>query len=418
MALLEKELYDHRLWAVNTEEGFERLVEGTLEDAVAAAGREHGPDSVIVDLYGEREEGSVFPMAANLRQRPNARSLPLVAMREAGLPELSLDEILKKYPLDRAGTPYGPGLEAAHAKILRFFPTRRRHMGKLQAISVWQQPKSAVENLLASNLKIGKPPPVEVKKGMRREPVGTGLSLAPNFIASENEPSLGGATLCLRSTPECRAMCLVYSGMNEADPYNAVLKIAKTRALLSEPEGFIRVLLAAIHDFSCKSRCVGHEPFIRLNIYSDIPWEVFVPSLFGFFDDIQFYDYTKIPGRTVPKNYDLTFSLSGTRRSYEEMQEEVGRGRRVAVVFDVKRREPLPAKFLGLKVIDGDVHDIRPLDPGRVVVGLRWKPPIRAGRSFRGMPGFHTFVVPVTVNEKRVVVAHTPRFTHTPDEDE
>jgi len=47
----------------------------------------------------------------------------------------------------------------------------------------------------------------------------------------------------------------------------------------------------------------------------------------------------------------------------------VARNGRVAVVFG----KVLPATFLGVPVVDGDAHDLRFLNPGGVVVGLRAK---------------------------------------------
>lgn len=50
-------------------------------------------------------------------------------------------------------------------------------------------------------------------------------------------------------------------------------------------------------------------------------------------------------------------------------------GINVAAVFAVKRGAPLPEKYLGYHVIDGDAHDLRFLDGTRVpvIVGLRAK---------------------------------------------
>ena len=67
----------------------------------------------------------------------------------------------------------------------------------------------------------------------------------------------------------------------------------------------------------------GLKLAVRLNGTSDIRWEKqyiqIAPfntnasdhrTIFDLFPNTQFYDYTKIPGRTVPSNYDLTFSSS------------------------------------------------------------------------------------------------------------
>ena len=53
----------------------------------------------------------------------------------------------------------------------------------------------------------------------------------------------------------------------------------------------------------------------------------------------------------------------------------------VAVVFDTKVGHPLPRRYLGARVIDGDLHDLRFLDPRGVVVGLRAKGLAKADQS-------------------------------------
>ena len=72
-------------------------------------------------------------------------------------------------------------------------------------------------------------------------------------------------------------------------------------------------------------------------------------------------------------NYDLTFSFSGTNEDW--CLEELQKGRRVAVVYWLRdRRDSVTRKvWNGYPVIDGDRHDMRPLDPGSVVVGLTYK---------------------------------------------
>ena len=92
-------------------------------------------------------------------------------------------------------------------------------------------------------------------------------------------------------------------------------------------------------------------PSVRLNVYSDYVWEEICPDLFKIFngnetfmgtemDFVQFYDYTKVPGRwsrdlrnsisrkfkvpdptplyMLPSNYHITFSFSGTKTSYKQ----------------------------------------------------------------------------------------------------
>jgi hypothetical protein len=205
-----------------------------------------------------------------------------------------------------------------------------------------------------------------------------------------------------------------------------------------------------------EQRCInaGAKPLIRLNVYSDIAWELACPELFGMFPSVQFYDYTKVPGRDPSKagisNYDLTFSFSGSQANVDAMDREVRQlGRRVAVVFAARglashdyldksgevrvakgteiptrvtgykkkagRAEAFSARFvepfLGLPVVDGDESDLRPYDPSPCIVGLRWKPPQTQAVAWSQT---EVFVVEVTVVRSGrhfdAIIAKTPRF--------
>jgi hypothetical protein len=225
-------------------------------------------------------------------------------------------------------------------------------------------------------------------------------------------------TLCAGSNAACRNSCLVYAGQNASELYNGYRKVAQTMALLREPAAFMRLLVGALERWfkSKEIRSGEMTPYFRMNVLSDVPWELVAPWVFDLFPDRQFYDYTKIPGRNVPRNYDLTFSVSGTNLEYA--QHEINeRGRRIAVVFLGHKQKgtswapvklkgpkllsgvPLPRSFWGLPVVDGDVSDVRPLDPSPSCVGLRWKTPSgkRAGVTVE-LAG-HAFVVPVYIVE-------------------
>ena len=87
------------------------------------------------------------------------------------------------------------------------------------------------------------------------------------------------------------------------------------------------------------------------------------------FPTVQFYDYTKHTNRkNLPSNYHLTFSRSETNDN--KVQEMFDRGYNVAIVFDTPKNKPLPTEYMGRKVIDGRVHDLRFLDEPGVWVGL------------------------------------------------
>jgi hypothetical protein len=228
-----------------------------------------------------------------------------------------------------------------------------------------------------------------------------------------------GINFCVGSSQNCRDSCLVFTGQNASELYNSYRKIAQTMALLNEPAAFMRMLYESLRRWFRSREVASGEvaPYVRLNVLSDLPWELICPWLFDVFGDFQFYDYTKVPGRIVPPNYDLTFSISGEDANFEYAQSEIhDRERRIAVVFLGHKRRgeswgevrqkgkallegvPLPRSFWGLPVVDGDISDVRPLDPAPSCVGLRWKTPSgkRSGVGEYELADF-SFVVPVYV---------------------
>ena len=185
------------------------------------------------------------------------------------------------------------------------------------------------------------------------------------------------------------------------------------------------------------------QRYVRLNVISDVPWELVAPWIFDRFPGTPygqdralqgFYDYTKIVGRQTPRNYDLTFSFSGT--NYSRAAWELDRGRRVAVVFffpEVQRefgkvltqsdlrkqtlvrgRERMyrNATWLGRPVIDGDADDVRPRDPGGVWVGLTWKP----AKGWAGKTP-DLFVLYAVKIDGQLAVAATPRHLGVPTDE-
>jgi len=126
-------------------------------------------------------------------------------------------------------------------------------------------------------------------------------------------------------------------------------------------------------------------PVFRLNGTSDIRWEtvpvtidgVTYPNIFLAFPNRQFYDYTKLTNRKVTAlNYHLTFSRS--EMNEVDALRMLTNGMNVAVVFDT-----LPAKWAGVKVIDGTETDLRFLDEKCVIVGLLAK-----GKAKKDTSGF------------------------------
>lgn len=124
----------------------------------------------------------------------------------------------------------------------------------------------------------------------------------------------------------------------------------------------------------------GMLPAVRLNGLSDIPWESVrageCESLMSAYPEVQFWDYTRVPGRlrtlhTLPLNYHLTWSLGADNDRISNRAASMGLN--VSAVF----RGPLPERFAGRPVINGDLHDFRFLDSPGVIVGLKAKGPAR-----------------------------------------
>lgn len=212
-------------------------------------------------------------------------------------------------------------------------------------------------------------------------------------------PTLPALGVCIGSSAECRKSCLVWAGQNQAVAHNNIVKGMRLGALLSEPAAFIRMTIDSIRKHIKACEKAGQVPYFRPNILSDLPWELFFPDLWRVFPELAVYDYTKEPNRETRHlghldwrakgatenalRYDLTFSFAGD--NMPDVRDELSAGRRVAVVFlrglkhgtkgekGYVAPEPFPERFLGQEVIDGDAHDLRPLDPQGTVVGLRFK---------------------------------------------
>lgn len=125
---------------------------------------------------------------------------------------------------------------------------------------------------------------------------------------------------------------------------------------------------------------------VRPNVFSDVHWEKLLPDAFwAEFKNIRFMDYTKGWRRgtkePLPKNYRLVYSAS-ERTSLAQIRKYVIQWRqRVTVVFDVPKDKPLPKKWNGMRVVDGDVDDDLWSRPAGTIVGLRAKGRLRKADS-------------------------------------
>jgi hypothetical protein len=215
----------------------------------------------------------------------------------------------------------------------------------------------------------------KIEKGVKQGWFTAGLSLAPHKVS-------GVMNVCSHASPACIDLCINLSGMGV---FNSVqnARIRKTKEFAEDPKTFLEVVASDIKSVCAKAEQQLLRPAVRLNMFSDLPWETLGghirKSLMERFPGVQFYDYTKNPNRAwqyvngkMPSNYSLTFSLSETNKKVA--MELLATGKiNVAMVFAIKRNQELPMFYGDYNVVDGDKTDLRFLDPIGVVVGLRAK---------------------------------------------
>ena len=190
---------------------------------------------------------------------------------------------------------------------------------------------------------------------------------------------------------KCKNACLNTAGLGGVYPSIQKARQRKTDLFLNDRDEFMKQLVNDIHKFLRACDRKEKKPAIRLNGTSDIQWEkidIDGQNIFEMFPQIQFYDYTKIPTRKVDNipNYHLTWSYSEANEKYAKMFDQVPNNK--AVVF---RTKDLPSMFKGLKVIDGDTHDMRFLDKPNSVVGLKAK-----GQAKKDYSGFVIDAIQIT----------------------
>ena len=193
---------------------------------------------------------------------------------------------------------------------------------------------------------------------------------AINYMAPHRSAQVGD--LCGNASPGCIALCLGEHSGNAA-LYPAVMqsRIRKAQWFMRDRKAFVAEMRRHIANLSVQACKAGLELCVRLNGATDLAWEGLAPDVFTAYADIQFVDYTKSVKRALahaqgrmPANYHLTFSRSETNEA--QCLEVLRAGGNVAVVSSL----PMPEKYLGYTVINGDESDLRHLDPRNVVVWL------------------------------------------------
>ena len=185
-----------------------------------------------------------------------------------------------------------------------------------------------------------------------------------------------------QNVAKCKNACLNTAGLGGVYPSIQKARQRKTDLFLNDRNEFMRQLFEDLTKIERYCTNKGKVGAVRLNGTSDIQWELIKVNglnVFDTFQNITFYDYTKHPNRKIShiKNYSLTWSYSEANKKYSNYFDTVPNNS--AVVF----RDKLPETFKGKKVINGDLTDLRFLDPVNVIVGLKAK-----GKAKKDYSGF------------------------------
>lgn len=194
--------------------------------------------------------------------------------------------------------------------------------------------------------------------------------------------NLSGYQVCPGGT-HCHKFCLNGSGHNKSDILARGIeesrinkgRIKRTRLFYENKDLFMRLLIHEIKKTQKYAEKHGMEFSVRLNGTSDLSPEAFVyegKNILQWFPNVTFYDYTKVPNRVKLlgkySNYYLTFSYDG--HNWDACKNFLENGGNVAVVFS--NQEMIPMKFAGYPVCDGNLFDMRYLDPKQHIVALHY----------------------------------------------
>lgn len=182
---------------------------------------------------------------------------------------------------------------------------------------------------------------------------------------------------CPRSTPGCRAACVIRTAGNNRFPSTVRGRAARTLTLLTEPLYAARLTVDRIDKFG---RAVGPGGgVIRAGVGDDIRAEIYMPAMLeaAAANGLGAHAYTKWDVRQRPdcELVHLTRSATGEggRWNWASIIGHARRGHNVAVALRIPRGRPLPRSIDGVPVIDGDASDNRCADPRGCIVGLRAK---------------------------------------------
>jgi hypothetical protein len=208
-----------------------------------------------------------------------------------------------------------------------------------------------------------------------------GYLTAIRYLAPHYDSGLG-VNVCPRAGA-CVAACLYTAGRAAIFAQINETRRMRTAWRLADKAAHMDACREEIRRANERARRAGLTLVVRPNGTSDLVGDSV--ELAEDFPSIQFYDYTKVYSHAlserIPSNLHVTLSYDPVTVPLSMGARALSAGINVAVPFAVARGHDLPTTYRGARVIDGDLHDLRFLDPRGVVVGLRAKGKARSDAS-------------------------------------
>jgi hypothetical protein len=197
-----------------------------------------------------------------------------------------------------------------------------------------------------------------------------GVLTAVMYLSPAKE---SGVDLCpFRGKSGCERSCIgAHTGLL-AMPSSKLSRLWKTALVVGAPDLAHELLACEVRAHVRKAERLGLMPAVRLDGSSDLGLGGKLAATWG--NVCRFYDYTKSDARafaSLGSTHHVTLSFHGANLAH--CAAYLRAGGTVAVVFPIKKGEPLPATWHGFPVLNGDEHDARFLDSPGHVVGLSFK---------------------------------------------
>lgn len=232
----------------------------------------------------------------------------------------------------------------------------------IKAIAASDSPEAASMAYLASTKSV-LGTSAKVEKGEKYEYMTKVMYLAPF--------NLSGLQMCPNATPACKRDCLGHSAGKLV--FQQQSEILRTWAMHYHGSVFQFKLDHAIKMLGFDASINGMKAAVRLNGSSDLDWSETVARHAS--SGVTFYDYTKDFERalaSVDTDYHHTFSVSESPESLARAVYHVQCGGTAAVVTHRSKAKAKAfgdwmSQHYGIRVADGDRHDLRFLDKGAMV---------------------------------------------------